>query len=106
MPDENMVLAGHHKMVLRPVLGLVRDLPLSAVEQLTIDAIKTHRRLLREADTLYEAQLARSDHSESEASDIKIDIPYITAMIAMQSQMTVLSTLLDVLGFIPNVASE
>lgn len=104
--DEQGFVKPEHKLVLRPVVGLTENLPKADLEQITIQAIKAHHRLRDLAEACQEkwhaieagvpfAKAARSAH-----------IDYVTAMIGMHAQQTVVSTLLDVLGYIPSVPSD
>ena len=43
------------KVEMRPVYGLTQGLPTADLESLTVDAIRTHRRLVDEADRLFQA---------------------------------------------------
>lgn len=83
-------------MFIRPLVGLMRGQPKEIIEQVTIDEIKTHRRLGREADALYE----RLD------SDPSVEPAYLSKMIEMFSQQSALATMLEILGYIPDVPGD
>lgn len=104
--DENGYVQPEHKLVLRPVVGLTENLPTSELEQITIQAIKTHRRLRDLAEARQNEWHATQAHDPSTASAGPARIAYVTAMIDMHAQQTVLSTLLDVLGYIPSVPGD
>lgn len=107
MPDdEKGYVQPEHKLVLRPVVGLTENLPTSDLEQITIQAIKTHRRLRDLAEVRQDEWHAIEAHDPSAKSARPARIAYVTAMIGMHAQQTVLSTLLDVLGYIPSVPGD
>jgi hypothetical protein len=87
--------------ILRPIVGLVECLPKVDLEQITIEAIKTHRCLRDIAEERYEAWRTGSSSNGETAGPARI--AYVTAMIDVHAQQTVLSTLLEVLGHIPLV---
>lgn len=95
----------NQSFVLRPVVGLAEGLPRADLELITVDAIKKHR-WLRDLATAREEQWRTSlAPSASSCCDTigAAGIAYINAMIDMHAQQAVLSTLLDVLGYVPNV---
>ena len=107
MPDdEKGYVQPEHKLVLRPVVGLTENLPTSDLEQITIQAIKTHRRLRDLAEARQDEWHAIEAGDPSAEAARSVHIAYITAMIDMHAQQTVLSTLLDVLGYIPSVPGD
>ena len=107
MPDdEKGYVQPEHKLVLRPVVGLTENLPTSDLEQITIQAIKTHRRLGDLAEARQDEWHAIEAVDPSAKSVGPARIAYVTAMIGMHAQQTVLSTLLDVLGYIPSVPGD
>lgn len=73
--------------------------PLDEVEYFTVAEIRKHRRL-RDAASLLDDRLAAVSGTQ-ERTDVERD--YVAAMIAMHAQQLVVSTLLDILGFIPKV---
>ena len=94
------------KLVLRPIIGLTANLSSTDLEQITARAIRKHRRL--------------RDIAESKEQDLKGSLPkdalvdtvgaarlaYIEAMVDMHAQQAVVSTLLDLLGYIPTVTDN
>lgn len=100
--DTNYDVQPEHKHILRPVAGLTENLPKADLELITIEAIKTHRRLRDQAKAKFEQWRSL----ESLAQDGSIGaarIAYVSAMIDLHAQQTALSTLLEVLGYIPKV---
>lgn len=95
-----------HKLVLRPVVGLTENLPTSDLEQITIQAIKAHRRLRDLAEARQDEWHAIEAGDPPAEAARSVHIAYITAMIDMHAKQTVLSTLLDVLGYIPSVPRD
>ncbi|WP_307235028.1 transcriptional repressor TraM [Pararhizobium capsulatum] len=100
MLSENETLADTCE--LRPVIGLTRGLPNSDIETLTVNAIRLHRQLLEKADQLFQA--LPDDYKTGTATGGAQHLEYIEAMIEMHAQMVALSTLVDLLGYIPNVS--
>jgi len=103
--EKNGVVQPEYKITLRPVVGLTENLPKRDLEQITIQAIRTHRRLRDTAEAKYEEwrklpPVAYCDTLGPER------IAYVSAMIEMHAQQTVLSTLLDVLGHVPLVPAD
>lgn len=91
------------KTVLRPVLGLLEGLETSQVQEITIDAILKHR-LLRDEASASHIQMEKLQGMQARPEQIRFaECAYVTAMIAMHAHQTALSTLLDVLGYIPDV---
>jgi hypothetical protein len=93
------------KGVLRPVLGLVEGVDPSQLRDVTIDAILRHRALRDEASA---SHLHLQDLLSAEARPEEVRFAergYIATMIALHAHQTALSTLLDVLGYIPEVPS-
>lgn len=87
------------KLILRPLIGLMSDQPPNEIERHVVREIEKHRRL-RDDAVMLEAQADAASDPESvqEASHA-----YIAAMIAVHAQQTVVSTLLDILGHIPEM---
>ena len=79
---------------MRPIVGLTESLPKDILEGLVVEAMYRHR-YLRDV-----ANLRHADISQAE-SNLQARSAYVRAMIDMHAQQTVLSTLLDVLGYIP-----
>ncbi len=93
-----------HNPLLRPVIGLAENLPKKDLERITIEAIRKHRRLRDEAEFLeasYSEQPARSSDTVGPAR-----LAWVSAMIQVHTQQTLLSTLLNVLGYIPDVPDD
>ena len=87
------------KLILRPLIGLMSDQPPEEIEHYVVLEIEKHRRLRDEALFL-EAQVDAATE-EDEVRDA--GRAYISAMIAVHAQQTVVSTLLDILGYIPEI---
>ena len=80
---------------------LLRPLSPAEIERLTVDAIVTHRRLIDEADRLYQAvpdAVASKNVNGNEQY-----VAYVKASLDMHAQMEILDTLIKALGFIPSV---
>lgn len=86
-----------NKLVLRPLIGLMTGLEPGEIERFVIEEIEKHRRLRDEAIRL-EAIIESRPASEGKEEATHA---YISAMIAVHAQQTVVSTLLDILGYIP-----
>lgn len=89
------------KVELRPLVGLTRGLSPTDLETITIDAIRTHRRLVEKADELFQA--LPEPFKTGQACGGPQHIRYIEASIEMHAQMSALNTLISILGFIPKV---
>lgn len=88
---------------LRPIIGLANSLPKVRLETIVIEAIYRHR-YLREVAELRHAecrQIIEHDDASRPAREA-----YVRAMIDMHAQQTVLSTLLAVLGYVPEMPTE
>lgn len=88
-----------NKLVLRPLIGLMNGLEPQEIERLVIEEIEKHRRLRDEAvrvEAILESEATEEFKAEANRA-------YISAMIAVHAQQTVVSTLLDILGYIPGV---
>lgn len=87
------------KLILRPLIGLMSDQPPEEIERHVVREIEKHRRL-RDNAVMLEAKVdaAADPETAREASQ-----DYIAAMIAVHAQQTVVSTLLDILGYIPDM---
>ena len=86
---------------LRPVIGLTRGLSLADLETLTVDAIRTHRQLVANADRLFQA--LPDEYKTGITVGGAQHLAYIEAMITMHAQMIAVDTLLNILGYIPKV---
>ncbi len=87
------------KLILRPLIGLMSGQPPQVIEWHLVREVERHRHLRDEAVRL-EAQL---DATEDQvlAEDAKRAL--VSAMIAVHAQQTVVSTLLDILGYLPDL---
>lgn len=86
--------------ILRPIVGLTRTLPRDILESIVIEAIRKHR-FLRDLAEIRHAESCRfADRKEATGL---VEAAYVRAMIDVHAQQTVLSTLLEVLGYIPEV---
>jgi len=85
------------KAILRPIIGLTSGLPKSVVEPIVIEAIRKHR-FLRDLAELRHAESVQYAEREGSAG-----VAYVRAMIDVHAQQSVLSTLLEVLGYVPEV---
>lgn len=88
-----------NKLILRPLIGLMSDQSPEEIERHVVREIVKHRRLRNEA-VLLEAKIDAATDSDT-AREAGHD--YIQAMIAVHAQQTVVSTLLDILGYIPEM---
>jgi len=86
---------------LRPVVGLLQSIPEPVVEQLAMTAIKRHRDLLKITEELYRALPPEIQAGKKPAG--VAHVKYLDAAIQMHSQMSALTTLLDILGRAPKV---
>jgi len=84
---------------LMPLVGLLHGLPSPLVERLTIDAIHEHRELLERAENLFNELPADVKAGKELVGDTHI--AYLEATIRMHAQMSVLTTLLHILGYTP-----
>jgi hypothetical protein len=75
------------------------DQPLKEIEHHVVREIEKHRRL-RDDAVMLEARLDAASEPETAREASR---EYITAMIAVHAQQTVVSTLLDILGYIPDM---
>ncbi len=93
-----------HKPLLRPVVGLTENLPKKDLEQITVEAIKEHRRLRDEAEALFAPYVENPLTPGSAIGAARL--AWISAMVRMHAQQALLSTLLNVLGYVPEVPDE
>lgn len=100
---EESLLDGH-KPLLRPVVGLGENLPKKDLEFITIEAIRRHRRLRNEAGALEASYSEQSSKAAVTADQARL--AWVSAMMQMHTQQALLSTLLDVLGYIPDVPGD
>ncbi|MEC9463882.1 MAG: transcriptional repressor TraM [Pseudomonadota bacterium] len=87
---------------MRPAYGLTQGLPKADLERLTVDAIRTHRRLVDAADRLFQA-LPDTYKSGKKAGGSQ-HLTYIQSCMEMHAQMYVVNTLVTILGHIPKVS--
>ncbi len=87
------------KLILRPLIGLMSDQPPEEIERHVVREIEKHRRLRNDA-VMLEAKVDAATDSDT-AREASQD--YIQAMIAVHAQQTVVSTLIDILGYIPDM---
>lgn len=90
------------KLEMRPVYGLTQGLPKADLESLTVDAIRTHRRLVDNADQLF--QTLPDSYKSGKAAGGTQHLTYIQACMDMHAQMYVVNTLVTILGYIPKVS--
>lgn len=90
------------KLEMRSVYGLTQGLPKADLESLTVDAIRTHRLLVDEADQLFQA--LPEDYKSGKAAGGSQHLTYIQACMEMHAQMYVVNTLVTILGYIPKVS--
>ncbi|EUB98284.1 Transcriptional repressor TraM [Rhizobium sp. CF080] len=91
-----------NKLVLRPLIGLMSNQPPEEVERHVVLEIEKHRRLRDEAVVL-ESQMGAAAGTEELQQTSR---SYVSAMIALHAQQTVVSTLLDILGYLPAMPSK
>ncbi|MNV63599.1 Transcriptional repressor TraM [compost metagenome] len=84
---------------LRPLVGLLADIPEPVIEHLTIEAIRVHRKLVDKAEALFNA--LPDNLAKSAALDNEAYIAYLQVTIEMHAQMSALTTLLKLLGRTP-----
>jgi TraR antiactivator len=87
------------KMVLRPLIGLMRDQSPDEIERHCVEEMNRYHRLRDDAVVL-EALLASPGMSAAGEGGRA----YVSAMIAVHAQQTVVSTLIDILGYVPATA--
>lgn len=87
------------KIILLPLIGLMSDQPPEEIERHVLREIEKHRRLRNNA-VMLEAKFEAATDSVS-AREAGQD--YVQAMIAVHAQQTVVSTLLDLLGYLPDM---
>lgn len=88
---------------MRPIAGLAEGLSKDVLEGIVVEAIHKHR---------YLRDIAEFRHKEShrlvdcDATRGPAHSAYVRAMIDVHAQQTVLSVLLDVLGYVPKVPAR
>lgn len=89
-----------NKLILRPLIGLMDGRSQQEIEDITILEMQKHRGLRDEVSKL-EASLVLGNS----AGDLRTaERAYVSAMIAMHAQQTVVSTLLEILTYVPEEA--
>lgn len=92
----------YEKTFLRPLVGLLRGQSEDVIERLTVEEMKKHRCLVNEAELAYDRFKSKPGELEiAEAQEA-----YISSMIAVHAQQTVVSTMLDILGYIPPTLAD
>ncbi|MGE8106836.1 transcriptional repressor TraM [Allorhizobium sp. NPDC080224] len=94
--------SSEEKMEIRAAVGLTQGLSKPDLESLTVDAIRIHRRLVGEADQLF--QNLPDDYKSGKATGGTQHLSYIQACMEMHAQMYVVNTLVTILGYIPKVS--
>lgn len=92
------------RATLQPVVGLTNGLSNSDIERITVEAIRKHRTLRDEAEALETTYVELPEQKEDSVGPARL--AWIGAMIEMHAQQMVVSTLLNVLGYIPTVPSK
>lgn len=87
------------KLILRPLIGLMSDQPPEEIERHVVLEIEKHR-LLRDEAVMLETRIDATFDQETARDASRA---YVSAMIAVHAQQTVVSTLLDILGHIPGM---
>lgn len=90
------------KLILRPLIGLMQGRDKGEIENFTVEEIEKHRQLRDAASRLEELVAKRADAGRA----CEVERSYISAMIAVHAQQTVVSTLIDILGYIPEVPTR
>lgn len=90
------------KIFLRPLVGLLEGQSTDVIERLTVEAITKHRALVCEAEIAYN----RLKNGPDEPESTEARQTYLASMIDMHAQQTVVSTMLDILGYIPSTLAE
>lgn len=90
--------------MLRPVVGLTENLPKKDLEYITAEAIRAHRRLRDEAEALHAPYLETPPSKGDTVGSARL--AWVGAMIRVHAQQALLSTLLEVLGYVPEVPEE
>jgi hypothetical protein len=83
---------------------LLVGLPLSDLEVLTVRAIRVHRRLIEHAEQMFLG--LPEDIKSGRLHGGALHLAYIEVAMEMHAQASIVSTLLEVLGRIPDVPAE
>ncbi|RWD18747.1 MAG: transcriptional regulator [Mesorhizobium sp.] len=92
------------KPEIRALFGLTQGLPKPQLEILTVEAIRTHRILVDKADQLFKALPGKDQIPEMIGSAQHLD--YIRACMEMHAQIYTTNTLINILGYIPEVPAN
>ena len=92
--------------MIKPIVGLVDDLCLADLEEVTAGEIRKHRKLRYAAASLYDVWQNHAAPEPDVERTCEAHKEYLVAMIALQAQQTVVSTLIEVLGYSPNVPPD
>lgn len=92
----------YDKIFLRPLVGLLEGQSKDVIERLTVEALTKHRCLVSQAELAYDR--FKSNPGELEVSEAQE--AYLSAMISVHAQQTVVSTMLEVLGYIPPTPAD
>lgn len=90
------------EMEIRALFGLTQGLSKPDLESLTVDAIRTHRRLVDDADRLF--QILPEAYKSRKITGGTQYLTYVRACMEMHAQMYVVNTLVTILGYIPKVS--
>ncbi len=92
------------KLDLPDLLHLISELPVSDIEKLTVRAIRTYRRLIENAEKQF--QELPDDYKCGTIQGGAQHLSYIETEIQMFTQSAAVSTLIDVLGYVPDVPDD
>ncbi|OCI90819.1 hypothetical protein A6U85_24835 [Agrobacterium sp. 13-626] len=87
---------------LEPIVGLVETLSASHKEHLARHAIALHRHLRAVAEEKYSVWQGQTARAENCPERELAHLDYVGAMIGLHAQQTVVSSLVSVLGFVPD----
>ena len=91
------------RAMIGPIAGLTEKLSKEALEPIVVEAILRHR-LFRDVAELRLAEVCDKEFAGKTVGPARL--AYIRAMIDCYVQQACLSTLLDVLGYIPDIPTE
>jgi len=95
--------ADDREPIIGPIAGLAEGLPKAALESLVAEATLRYRYLRDIAERRYQ-QLSQQPAGDGPVGFDRV--AYVEAMIAVHGQQAILSTLLDVLGYVPELAPD
>lgn len=78
---------------------LVAKLPKDQIEKLTVDAIREHRAAIAQAEVAYQTWKACKVDTDTE----RLQQQYTKLMLASRAQQMIVATLVEHLGYIPDV---